>query len=322
MNPFAPTIAASLFTMLLPVTSLASAWAWQAGAAIESSATPHAIIDLAIKRNDTSIALQTDTLDIRYGPTESWGRWWTGARLAAFGAELFFSPWLGGAPLPEAALRASYAGLDSGAVLHLPRGWYIGARVSARVYDFGELDSTAVSVPEKTHRITPDLILGHWSDTVKFKLTSGFEWIGEDVTHALTGRLAIEPSWSIRPLVLVHAGHLNDSTPALARKRIGGLNPYVVPFSGAAWAEWWARRYAVIRGGMAWAPEPFVIQVAYDLGVIDDSDLKHGGCARIVYQSADMEISLAAGYGFGIVRQPGVSAMSLWAGYSRSWQSF
>ena len=322
MNALSRYLAALLFTLLTPTTGAATNWAWQAGAAIESSATPHAIIDVTAEGNDIRMALQTDTLDLRYGPTQSWGRWWMGARLATFGAELLFSPWLGGAPLPEAALRASYAGIDGGVILHLPQGWYFGGRTSARIYNFGEIDSTAVAVPDNTHRLTPDLMIGHWSETLKIEVVGGLEWTGEDVTHAISGHLALEPTWLVRPLLLVHAGHLGDSTPPLARKRVGGLNPYVVPFSGAAWAEWWARRYAVVRGGVGWVPNPFSVRLVYDLGFIDDSNLKHGGCVRLDYRDADWEISLAAGYGFGIVRQPGVSALSLWAGYSRSWQSF
>ena len=309
--------------LLLPISpAWAETWQWRTALAAETSATPHGIVNLAAKRGAFSVALQTDTLDIRYSPELDEGRWWVGGRLAAFGAELLFSPWLGGAPLPEAALRASYGGIDSGYVYYLPESWYAGGRVSARLYDFGELATTEVAIPDRTHRVTPEFFVGHWTQALQIELSAGLQWVGDQFIPFGQGRIELNPSWELSPLLSLHGGYLGDDMPPLARTRVGGLNPYVIPFAGAAWAEWWARRYAIARAGLVWTPSDIKLSLLYDIGFIDDSELRHGGAIATGYQGEGWSVDVAIAYGLGIIRQPDVSAWSGWLAYSCDWKSF
>jgi len=306
-------------TLLYASTANADNWQWKAGAGAELSSTTHAVIDLALRRGPLSIALQTDTLDIRYSPEHESGRWWLGGRVATIAAELFLSPWERGAPAPEQALRASYAGLDAGYVHYLPHAWYAGTRISARLYDFGELPTTTVTVPEGTHRVTPELLIGRWTETLKLELLSGVEWVNGHAVPYGRGYIKGKPSWTLSPLVAVYAGYSN-AMPELARTRVGGLNPYVVPLAGAAWAEWWAERYIVARTGLVWTLQNLDLKVLYDLGSIDGDPVRSGCALGLTYRGQGWGLETSAAYALNIPRQPHVSAWSGWVALTRDWR--
>lgn len=60
-----------------------------------------------------------------------------------------------------------------------------------------------------------------------------------------------EGQWfALLPRFELRAGWARGQDRVL-RTRLGGLNPYVVPLAGAAWAEWLVERYVAGRAGYA-----------------------------------------------------------------------
>ena len=310
---------AAIASSLLASSPLhAASWQWRGGLGLETSATPHAVVDLELRNGPWSIALQTDTLDLRYNESVEHGRWWVGGRLAAFAAELFISPWENGAPAPEQALRATYAGIDAGYIHHLPHAWYLGGRGSARVYEFGQVATTAIRVPKRTFRLTPEFVLGRWSETLKLELIAGMEWVDEERRGYAKGFARYQPEWALSPLVATYGGYSKD-LPDLTKTRIGGLNPYVIPLSGGAWAEWWVERYIVGRAGLVWSHSNLKLMLLYDIGKLDNLPFYSGAQARAHYRYDSWAIEISIARGIDIPRQPDVSAWSSWVALSRSW---
>ncbi|RME23993.1 MAG: hypothetical protein D6798_12335 [Deltaproteobacteria bacterium] len=227
---------------------------WRAALGGQVDADPHGIADVGVRSGDLSAELLTDTIDLRFQPRGDHGRAWVAARLATFAAGLFISPWSDGAPDPSAALRSSYGGVEAGVLRYLPRGFYTGVQGSARYQVFAALSDTDVAVPPGRPVGDADLVLGWWTAEAQAWSRAGVDaWIepgdGGRLAPHVHLQAAVNPAWPIGPLFELRAGAARHQD-AVTRTRLGGLNPYVVPVAGAAWAEWWVEDYVATRIGL------------------------------------------------------------------------
>ncbi len=223
---------------------------WQGRVALgaELSTRSFGIVDLGLRKGPLSIELLTDTLDLRYAPTLRSGRAWVGLRVEAFAAGLMIAPWKDGAPDPGRALNAGYAGLDGGWMRYLPASVYAGLQGSARLYLFWATEGTVVAPPGPTPLFTAEAVLGHYTPHSHLWVRAGADANLTTVAPHVVAEATLRPDWAIAPRLEVRAAWASGQDFVM-RTRLGGLNPYVVPLAGAAWAEFWVESYVALRGG-------------------------------------------------------------------------
>lgn len=240
-----------LLVVLLKGSALArSLGPWQGRFAVggEISATSFGIIDLGLRKGPLSIQVLTDTLDLRWAPEVTRGRYFVGLRVQTFAAGLMFSPWRDGAPDPSRAWNAAYVGADGGYVRYLSGGWYAGVQGSARLYLFWARESTTVPPPGPTPLFTAELLLGHYTKDSHISLRAGADAELAIASPHVIVEAVVRPDWAFAPHVEARAAWAMNQD-VLMRTRLGGLNPYVVPLAGAAWAEFWVESYVALRAG-------------------------------------------------------------------------
>lgn len=243
-----------LLLLLASLHALASELEWRAALGGQLDADSHGILDVGVRGGDLSAELQTDTLDLRWAPSGERGRAWVALRGEAGAAGLFISPWADGAPDPDSSLNSFYVGAEGGAVRYLPQGFYAGGQASLRYQAFTATADTKGQVPAGRPVATADLVLGWWSPVAHLWSRAGADgWLEPEDSGRLAPHVhvdaAVEPAWRLAPVAEARAGAAADQD-ALTRTRLGGLNPYVVPLAGAAWAEWWVEDYAAFRLGL------------------------------------------------------------------------
>jgi hypothetical protein len=257
--PRTSSLTALVFSSLFSLTSLtlgargaaAAGWGpWEmriAGGG-ELGATSFGIFDLGLRKGPLSIQLLTDTLDLRYAPELRQGRAFVGLRAETFAAGLLISPWTDGAPDPARALYAAYLGLDGGYVRYLPAGLYAGVQGSARLYLFFAQSQTTAAVPGPTPVFTLEGVLGHYTEVSHLWLRAGLDGELTVAMPHVAVEATVRPDWALAPRVEVRGAWARNQD-FITRTRLGGLNPYVVPLAGAAWAEFWVESYLALRAG-------------------------------------------------------------------------
>ena len=294
-----------------PAPEAAPRWEYTAQGGAQVGASSFGIVTLGARRGPVSVTLFTDTLDVRYGPEWERGRAWVGAR-AQFGgtAGMMMAPWTDGAPDTSRARMAFYEGLDGGALRYLPGGLYAGGQVNARLY---QLSAQGMSVSDGVSQrriLSTDALVGLWRPQVQ-----GYARIGLDVSdvglspHA-TVDVHAEGPWRLAPVVELRAG-IAESQDELNLSRLGGLNPYVVPLAGAAWAEWWVEDYAALRVGPRLTAGSFELALMSDLAVFDGQRAV-GFAALGGWKKARRFVDLSVGYAPWIPRQDDVGRVSVY----------
>jgi len=236
--------------LLAAATAGAAEWRAQLGG--EFNADSHGIADVGVRSGELSAELLTDTLDLRWQPESDRGRAWLGPRVATFAGNLLISPWRDGAPAPELALTAGYAGTEMGALAYLPRGLYVGATGHVRTWWFGTMAQTRGAAPRPQARTQADAVLGWWHP-------SAHAWARVGLDYAPAGDFVVQPhaqltatsradGWVVAPRAELRAG-AGRGQDELSRTLVGGLNPYVVPLAGAAWGELRMDEYVAGRLG-------------------------------------------------------------------------
>lgn len=294
---------------------------WRFAAGGEFNADSHGILDLGFRKGAFSIELLTDTLEVRYAPEQARGRWWVAARGEGGAAGLMISPWAQGAPDPSSALLASYAGVEGGWLRYLPRGLYAGGQAVARLYTFAPFsDATTVAIPGTTPFATLDLLAGYYSPRLSGWTRVGADLEGQTLAPHAHGSLG----WR-QPLLgsnLQTRVHLNagiaDGQGLISRTRLGGLNPYVVPLAGAAWAEWWVEDYVAARIGLGHQTEFLDLEVFADGAWFDGAEAVGAG-ARLRLTVKHWFVDGAFGYAPAIPRQEGVGRSSVFLLLGRTW---
>ncbi|NOY25642.1 MAG: hypothetical protein GXP62_07190 [Oligoflexia bacterium] len=247
-------------TILLALLLLAPAQAgdlqWRATLGAQVDADSHGTADVGVRQGDWSAQLLTDTVDLRWSPSGDRGRAWVAIRAEALATGLFISPWTDGAPDPGRALLSHSLGAQAGALRYLPHGFYAGVQGGLRYQTFGALPATTVTVPGARPISTADGVLGWWSADASLWTRAGADaWLDPEAggapkvaPHVYLEATAAAP-WAVSPAVELRVGLATQQDDA-TRTRMGGLNPYVVPLAGAAWAEWRVEDYAALRLGL------------------------------------------------------------------------
>lgn len=307
---------------------------WQATFGGQIDADSHGDVNLGVRAGDFTVALRTDAPELRWDPSGDHGRAWVDLRGHGFAAAMLISPWTDGAPDPDRALSAASAGGEAGALRYGRGGLYGGGRASVDRVFFGEMARTTASVPADRTVAVADLLGGLYRDELQGWLRVGVDLqAGEGVTeptalHA-AGELGWLPQWAVGPLTLAPRvelwagwGHHQDF---LTKTRLGGLNPWVVPLAGAAWAEFWVEDYAVARlgptvglggageGKAGFRASPFVDVAAFD------GDLEAGLGLGLRGWRGRAFADVSAGASPTLERQPGVGRGSVWFSLGWDW---
>lgn len=253
--------------MLIMGLGVAHAVEWRAMAAGEINADSHGVIDAGVRSGPWSAVLLTDTLDLRWQPEGDHGKAWVTARGEFGAAGLMISPWVDGAPAPERALGAFYTGPEAGALRYLAHGLYAGVSGHARWWWFSETEASEVAAPDGRARAQADAQVGWWQPSVQAWIRAGADFAptaNNPIQPHVQGELKLRPDeWTVAPRVELRAGW-GANQDDLSRTRAGGLNPYVVPLAGAAWAEFRVEEYAAARVG------PSVAVGGWDLAAVVD----------------------------------------------------
>lgn len=302
---------------------------WQGRAALgaELSTRSFGIVDLGLRKGPFSIELLTDTLDVRYTPQLRSGRAWVGLRVEAFAAGLLLAPWTNGAPDPGRAWNAGYGGLDGGWVRYLPAGFYAGLQGSARLYLFWATEQTVVAPPGPTPLFTAEGILGHFTPHSHLWVRAGADANQQTAAPHIVAEATVRPDWAIAPRLEVRAAWAMNQD-FLMRTRVGGLNPYVVPLAGAAWAEFWVESYVALRGGPSVrarlpgrGPHTLELAVVADVAGFDGQTAS-GFAALATWRYRRLFASGSVGWAPFITRQPGVARTAGFVLIGADWEAF
>lgn len=306
--------------MLLFVTVVAlAAEPWQVsgelGAEIHVDDS-HGIANVAAVRGPWKLQWITDTLDVRYAPEGEQGRAWVGLRAATFAAGMVITPWVDGAPAPQLAMMGAYGGVEAGWIRYLPRGAYAGVMGFARWHGF--YGDRAEPLPLARLHAAPQGVLGWWSEPLHAWAVVGVDLQGRpdgavaSVAPHSRGQAVWAPGWVVAPRVELRAGW-GEGQDVVTLSRVGGLNPYVVPVAGAAWAEWWVEDYVAVRaGGEVHTPTVDVLLFT-DVAAFDGP--QGGGTAvglglAPTVRVGPVDVALAGGVVPWVERQDGVARWS------------
>ena len=305
---------------------------WQLSVGGQIDADPHGDVNLGLRRGALSAALRTDALSLRWDPSAEHGRAWVELRGHAFAAAMLISPWTDGAPDPERALSLATAGGEAGALRYGRAGLYGGAKVSADRLFFGEMAATAIAVPDDRWLAAGDLLGGLYRPELSAWLRVGAD-LETGEAPRWSGHAAMEARWlprwragavALAPRVELWAG-LGEGQDDLTRTRLGGLNPWVVPLAGAAWAERWVEDYAVLRlgptvglgeageGALGFRASPFV-----DLAAFDGAAEAGLGLGLRAWRGRAF-LDLTPGFSPTIARAEGVGRTSVWFSLGLDW---
>ncbi|TNE85916.1 MAG: hypothetical protein EP330_23545 [Deltaproteobacteria bacterium] len=296
--------------LLLLATLSAAATEWYADLGGQFDADGHGIASVVMKDGPWSVALYTDTLELRAAPELDRGRAWAAVRAEAGAAGLLISPWEDGAPAPEQALIAGYFGADGGAVRYLPHGLWVGGELRTRAWWFLPMESTTIEVPGWTNVATVDALAGWWTTPASVDVALGTDLRDDRLSPHVTLRARWTPEWTVRPVVRVWAGWA-DGQDRLTRTRLGGLNPYVVPLAGAAWAEFLVEDYAAAQVGPELHLERWSLALLADVAHFSRRT-ELGLEPRLRVQPGKLGFDLAFGYAPTLERQQG-TALSAYA---------
>ncbi|MEZ4316423.1 MAG: hypothetical protein R3F61_02915 [Myxococcota bacterium] len=222
-------------------------WRFEAELGGQFEQESHGIANFVARRGGLELALYTDTLQVRWDDDMSHGRWWAALRGEAGAVGLVSTRWVDGVPSPEASQLGFYVGPEGGVVRYGPKGTYAGLQASVRYVAFAALPATAEVAPDRlvAH---PEAVLGWYSEPADLYVHGGVAVMPGILSPGLHATLRVHPPGPLMPWLEVRAG-VAENTDIVTKTRLGGLNPYVVPLAGAAWAEFWVEDYAAVRAG-------------------------------------------------------------------------
>jgi hypothetical protein len=246
----------------------------EVGAEVDRS--PHGIVTVGLGWGDVDaragrleLQLLTDTLDLRWQVAPNArraglpaGRVWVAARSQLGAGGLLITRWNEGRLTPERNQLAFAHGIDAGGVFYGPAGLYAGGELRGRAWHFAALPATAAPLLRARGVLTADAVVGLYHPFVHVWIQAGVDLsllpgtpgAGADTATGAVAAphahvtLATSFPWIVRPLVAVRAG-LAAGQDEVTATRLGGLNPYVVPLAGAAWAEFYVEDYVAVRAG-------------------------------------------------------------------------
>ncbi len=294
---------------------------WRLSFGGELAGTAHGVVDVGVRFGPWRAQLFTDTLDLRWGLELGDGRVELGARGQFFAGGMMIDPWTAGAPDPARRRVAAYASVDGEYVRYLGHGLYARGALTLREWFFVATDTTRIALPDPTFIASPELTLGWWRPDVELTATAGAD-LGQNGA-APRGRLFFRytPEARVGPRVELRAG-LAHGQDDLTKTRLGGLNPYVVPLAGAAWAELWVERYVALRAGPRATLGPVELSLVADLAWVDDGRRLFGVAALTrVGLDAPWFVEASVGYAPELPRPTDLGRYGVWVLVGRSWGS-
>ena len=320
----------SLLCALLASTGPQSDTAsWRAAVAGQLDAAPHGVLEFGVRTGPWSVELLTDTLEGRWSASDPDGRQWIAVRGELFAAGLMNTPWTNGAVDRSRALKAFYAGIDTGWIFHFAHGFYGGFTGWFRQYFFSATEKTTIAVPDPLWVIAPSASGGWWSEDFRIELEAGADLRSEGVSPRARLEAVLHPQWIVAPRLELRAGIAEDQD-FVTRTRLGGLSWYSVPLAGASWAEWWVEDYAAVRAGpslrLSWLDFSIVADAAvFDgkdpYGITGDAGRREafGLAALAAVKVAPYTFEASFGYAPKIPRGPDVGRVAAWLGIRREW---
>jgi len=280
-------------------------WTLAAFLGADISPSPHGVLTVEGRRDELSIGLYTDTLQVRWDPQLERGRAWLAVRGEAAVAGVFPTPWVDGAPVQGG--YASYAGVEGGAQRYLRDGLYVGGEAHARYWVLTELPDRPV--------VRGQAMFGFWSEEIQAEARAGVDLNGAELSPHLTGAFKARPDRPIGPRLELRAA-LADNQDDVLKTRVGGLNPYVVPLAGAGWGEFWVEDYVAARAGMGWRGDALRVDVLADLVTFDDRNATGVGLDA-GWQRGRWSVDGAVGWSPWIERADGVAPWTVWLAVGR-----
>ena len=147
-------------------------WSFRAELGGQFERASHGIANFQARSGPWELALITDTLQVRYDREGSRGRWWSAARIELGAVGLVSTRWVDGAPSAEASQLGFYAGPEGGAVLYLPKGWYVGVQGSLRYYAFTALAKTTETAASRP-LWSSEAVVGWYSEAADLYVRGG-----------------------------------------------------------------------------------------------------------------------------------------------------
>jgi hypothetical protein len=190
-------------------------------------------------------------------------------------------------------------------IRYLPKGFYAGVQGSARYYTWAPLPDTLQTDPTQPV-LSAEAVGGWWSEPLAVNVRVG----GALGTSTRTVGAHLVGAWSpkavLRPWIEGRMGWAEGADTVTAT-RLGGLNPYVVPLAGAAWAEFWVEDYAAVRAGPRVTFAKGWLAPVVDAAVFDDTTA--WGLAAVGHAEAGaFYIDLGVGVSPQLDRPDGVRA--------------
>ena len=300
----------------LAAPARAAEWEWRASGGAQLDSSSHGVFDLGFRKGPYSIQLYTDTVELRWGPSDSKGRGWIAARGQLLAAGLFISPWQDGAPDIGRSRNGYYGGADGGYVRYLGP-IYAGGQIGERLYFLGASRDQSTAAVGPISLFTADLVLGHYRPDLHLWMRAGVDVQGTAISPHVQGELTYRPTMLLAPRLEIRAGWARDQTD-IERTRLGGLNPYVVPLAGAAWAEWWVEDFAAMRLGLTLLTSHVEVGVVGDAAAFDGATAV-GVAALLRGKWRRWFAEATVGYAPFIVRQEGISRLSAFVLVGTGW---
>lgn len=247
--------------------ALAHAWEVRLELGGQFEASSHGIANVIARQRGWEVAMITDTFQVRYDGRGSKGRWWAAAR-GQFGAVgLVSTRWVDGSPSPEDSQLGFSFGPEGGAVAYLDGGFYLGVQGSLRYYTFVALPETQQLARARPVGVA-EVLAGWWTEQADVYVRGGVTWSKGWVpgVHVVGD---IHPVGPVAPWIQIHAG-VAENADIVTATRLGGMNPYVVPVAGVAWAEFWVEDYAAVRVGPRFRSGEHWVAPLVDGAVFDD----------------------------------------------------
>ncbi len=305
--------------LLFALTALAGDWEATALVGGEFNRDSHGIVMAGLRSGPVSVVLNTDTLAAVVENEGEHGRWWAQAKGQSGVAGMFLFPWTEGAKDPSMGLSAFTLGADVGAVRYLGHGLYGGGWAGVHYWRFGGTDATVIDVPDARPVLTSRAVVGYWSERLSVDAQGGVSIDAGELVPQLSVVVVARTKGFFRPVAELRAGVSSNVTPITAT-RLGGLNPYVIPLAGAAWAEFRVDDYAVARVGPGVAMEHWHAAAFTDLAWFDGRGaVGIGGLGT--YMTGPWTVTLIGGVSPWLDRPQGLAG-TVYASVGHDWRGF
>ena len=292
--------------------------------AINGFADVRPVLNLKYQAEEYAITILTDTLQLsRFWSINEHSTWFY-IQGQGYQGHMTPYPWEDGAPALSKGFQTSYAGIEGGQLRTWKEQFYVGGEGIARYYWYRTDNENPLENRDNEFRLTFNTFAAWNTTAASVRLV-----LGEDIVNTKQFELqphlyctaTYRPDWTFAPWLELRAGW-GDNQDNISKMRLGGLNPYVVPFAGAGWGEWWVEDYLVSRvGSITQIP---IKKLQMELGIHSDlgyfqniSAISFGQYTGVSYN--DWKGIIHWGMAPWIERQDGVSFFSSYISIARGW---